>query len=107
MQLANLIVTVIKGYLRGMLLLHEKKQTPLHVSPDILVAIHLKKNMYDSLLTKWPEMSKLCSHLEMTSSGRAEKQNIKTTAISAILIFSSATKGHFSNVNILLTSLAT
>ena len=43
----------------------------------------------------------------MTFSGRAENQNIKTTAISAILIFNSATGGHFSNVNTVLTSLAT
>ncbi len=43
----------------------------------------------------------------VTSSGRSENQHIKTTAISAILIFSSATRGHFSNVNIHLSSLTT
>ena len=44
---------------------------------------------------------------KVTSSGRVENQNIKTTAISAILIFSSVNRGHFSNANILLTRLAT
>ena len=65
-------------------------------------------NLYDAFLTKWPEMSWVCWKIwKMASSGRAENQNIKTTAISAILICSSATRGHFSNLNKLLTSLVT
>ncbi len=43
----------------------------------------------------------------MPASGRAENHNIKTSAITAIVMLSSATRGHFSNVNILWTSLAT
>ncbi len=40
------------------------KQTPLHVSPDILVASLSLKNLYDTFLTKCPEMSKVCLHVE-------------------------------------------
>ncbi len=40
-----------------------QKQTPLVISPDISVASPSFKNQYDTSLTKWPEMSKVCKNV--------------------------------------------
>ncbi len=47
-------------------------------------------------------MPKVCLHWEMTSGGRAEIQNGLIFKVLVVWIFSSATRGHFSNVNIYL-----
>ena len=47
------------------------------------------------------------SHLKMTSGGKAENENVQNPVYFDIFNFSSATRGHFSNVNTLLLSMAT
>ncbi len=75
-------------------------------SLDISAARSSFKNLY-IFLPSGQRCQNFAYIWKVTSNGRTEIQNINTFAISAILNFSSATKGHFSNVNILLTSLAT
>ena len=74
--------------------MYEKKiQTPLHVSPDILCASPPVKNLDDTFMTEWQEMSKVCLHLEndmVLSNLKAPNENIlkkKSIFFTALLNF--------------------
>ena len=75
---------------------------PLHVSLNNSTARPCLKHLYDTFFNKVAKDVK-----SMFTFGRAEIQNMQNFANSAILNISSATRGHFSHVNILWAYLAT
>ncbi len=78
---------------------------PLHVSFNNYVIRPSIKNLRDNFLTKWPRM---CVYIfKVNFKGRAEIKNGRICLFLDTFNFSSESRGHFSNVNILFTSLAT
>ncbi len=53
----------IEGYSLYMLLKPLKIRPPLYVLLDYFTTRPSFKNLYDTFLTKWPEMLKMCKHL--------------------------------------------
>ncbi len=76
-----------------------RNQTPWYVLLDNFTTRPSFINLYDPLLTKWPEMPKMCC--------RGEIENVIALEIFYVVNFSSATRGRFSNVRTFLASLAT
>ncbi len=82
-------------------------QTPWHVSLNNSTGISSFKILYDIFRPSGQRCQNYAYIWKVTSSGRAEIKNGRICSFQDIFIFSSATRSHFSNVNILLTSLAT
>ena len=84
-----------------------KNHTPGCILLDYFTTRPSFKNLYDPFLTQWPEMLKCVSIWKVPCGGRAKNKNVTDWSIFYVFNVGSATRGHYSNVNTFLTSLAT
>ncbi len=105
-QEKNVVISSLKVTRHLCCKIMQKSDPPCTFPSITLLLDHLSKIC---MIRFWPSDQRCQKYVyifKVTSNGRAEIQNRRIFEVLHILNFSSATSGHFSNVNILLTSLA-
>ncbi len=97
----NLCCSLLDNLLGMVLKLTKIRPPPWPVSLNNSATRPSFKNLSDNLLTKWPRMSKVYLHIQGDLWCQSWNSKWPNLLFFYTLNFSSATKGHFSNVNIL------
>ena len=102
------IIYMLRILARLGMVLKSRKSDPPCMLPSIIILLDHLSNIWVTTFWQSGQGCQKCIYIfKVTFSVRAEIQNGRTCCFLDTFNFSSATKGHFSNGNILLTSLAT